>query len=100
LSAKVEWVDIAPKKNYFAPMNQFKNLLIAILTGLLALSLFTQPAQSAVKPVKTYDAVKLIEYEACLAQTKEGKSDNGLHYKLSNLAMADVLVSCSFLKPN
>jgi hypothetical protein len=44
-------------------MNNFKNLLIAILTGLLALTLFTQPAQSA---PKTYDAVKLIQYEACL----------------------------------
>jgi len=45
-------------------MNNFKNLLIAILTGLLALSLFTQPAQSA---PKTYDAVKLAQYSACLA---------------------------------
>ena len=45
-------------------MNNFKNLLIAILTGLLALSLFSQPAQSA---PKTYDALKLAEYEACLA---------------------------------
>jgi hypothetical protein len=44
-------------------MNNFKNLLIAILTGLLALSLFTQPAQSA---PKTYDALKLVQYEACL----------------------------------
>jgi hypothetical protein len=44
-------------------MNNYKNLLIAILTGLLALSLFTQPAQSA---PKTYDAVKLAEYTACL----------------------------------
>ncbi len=45
-------------------MNTFKNLLIATLTGLLALSLFTQPAQSA---PKTYDAVKLAQYVACLA---------------------------------
>jgi hypothetical protein len=44
-------------------MNNLKNLLIALLTGLLALSLFTQPAQSA---PKTYDAVKLAEYTACL----------------------------------
>ena len=44
-------------------MNNFKNLLIAILTGLLALSLFTQPAQSA---PKTYDAVKLIQFTECL----------------------------------
>ena len=44
-------------------MNNFKNLLIAILTGLLALSLFSQPAQSA---PKTYDALRLIAYEHCL----------------------------------
>ena len=44
-------------------MNNFKNLLIATLTGLLALSLFSQPAQSA---PKTYDALKLVEYSACI----------------------------------
>ena len=44
-------------------MNNFKNLLIAILTGLLALSLFTQPAQSAVKSKEA----KAIEYAHCLA---------------------------------
>ena len=45
-------------------MNNFKNLLIAVLTGLLALSLFTQFAHSA---PKIYDALKLAEYSACLA---------------------------------
>ena len=44
-------------------MNNYKNLLIALLTGLLALSLFTLPAQSA---PKTYDAVKLAQYSMCL----------------------------------
>jgi hypothetical protein len=43
-------------------MNNFKNLLIAVLTGLLALSLFTQPAQSA--PTST--SAKAIEYAQCL----------------------------------
>ena len=43
-------------------MNNFKNLLIAILTGLLALSLFTQPAQSAGKSKEA----KAIEYAQCL----------------------------------
>ena len=43
-------------------MNTFKNLLIAILTGLLALSLFTQPAQSA----PTSKEAKAIEYAQCL----------------------------------
>ena len=45
-------------------MDKIKNYAIAILTGLLVLSLFTQPAQSA---AKTYDAVKLAQYTACLA---------------------------------
>jgi hypothetical protein len=43
-------------------MNNFKNLLIAVLTGLLALSLFTQPAQSAGKSKEA----KAVEYQACL----------------------------------
>ena len=47
-------------------MNNIKNAIIALLTGLLALSLFTQPAQSA---TKTYDAVKLAQYTACLYYT-------------------------------
>jgi hypothetical protein len=47
-------------------MKNYKNYLIAVLTGLLVLSLFTQPAQSAAKPVKTYDAVRLANYTACL----------------------------------
>ena len=45
-------------------MKNSKDYLIAILTGLLALTLFTQSAQSA---TKTYDAVKLVQYAACLA---------------------------------
>jgi hypothetical protein len=45
-------------------MDKIKNYVIATLTGLLVLSLFTQPAQSA---AKTYDAAKLAQYTACLA---------------------------------
>ena len=55
-------------------MNTFKNYAIAILTGLLALSLFTQPAQSA--PAKTYDAVKVAEYSACLSYYLNKFSDS------------------------
>ena len=40
-------VAAAPKKKYLITMNNTKNLLIAILAVPLALSLFTQPAQSA-----------------------------------------------------
>ena len=46
-------------------MDKIKNYVIALLTGLLVLSLFTHPAQSA--PAKTYDAVKVAEYSACLS---------------------------------
>ena len=43
-------------------MNNFKNLLIALLTGLLALTLLTQPAQSAGKSKEA----KTMEYLFCL----------------------------------
>ena len=45
-------------------MNTFRNLLIVILTGLLALALSTQTSNGAT--VKTYDAVKLIQYDNCI----------------------------------
>lgn len=78
-------------------MNTFKNLLIAILTGLLALTLFTQPAQSA---PKTYDALKLVQYSACLQFTYQGKDeDTGRFNMRADLAMAETLASCSYLKP-
>ena len=44
-------------------MKNPKNILIAILTGLLVLTLSTQNSHSA---PKTYDAVQLAEYSACL----------------------------------
>jgi hypothetical protein len=47
-------------------MNNFKNLLIAILTGLLALSLFTQPAQSAAQSAGKSKEAKTMEYLFCL----------------------------------
>jgi hypothetical protein len=43
-------------------MDKIKNYAIAILTGLLVLSLFTQPAQSAGKSIQA----KQVEYQACL----------------------------------
>jgi hypothetical protein len=90
-------VAAAPKKKYLVTMNNFKNLLIAILTGLLALSLFTQPAQSA---PKTYDALKLAQYSTCLQLTKDGKNEStGRLYMRTDLAMAEVLAACNYLKP-
>jgi phage baseplate assembly protein gpV len=81
-------------------MTNTKNLLIAILTGLLALSLFTQPAQSAAKPVKTYDALKLVQYDRCLELTNVSKNETtGLLDMRTDLAMAAVLAACAYLKP-
>ena len=47
-------------------MKNYKNYLIAILTGLLVLSLSTQISQGAASTPKQYDAVLLAEYSACL----------------------------------
>ena len=44
-------------------MNTFKNLIIALLTGLLALSLFTQPARCA--PAKISTAAKIVQFDFC-----------------------------------
>lgn len=43
-------------------MKNYKNYLIALLTGLLALSLFTLPAQGAGKSKEA----KVVEYQVCL----------------------------------
>ena len=95
LPSKAGGVSVLAKKKYLEGMNNFKNGIIALLTGLLALSLFTQPAQSApstvttaqfnalqarvkvlesnaLKSVKTYDAVKLIEFSYCLDDLSKG----------------------------
>ena len=45
-------------------MKNYKNYLIAILSTLLLISLSSQPSNGA--PTKTYDAVKLAQYEMCL----------------------------------
>ena len=71
-------------------MNNFKNLLIAVLTGLLALSLFTQPAQSA---GTNYD-VRLAQYISCL--------DAKNNFEIANKNMLDVagnIKACRSLLP-
>ena len=74
-------------------MTNLKNLLIAVLVGLLGLSLYTLPAQSA---SKTYDAVKLAQYEHCLAYFRQANFPSGPTY-------ADVVKSqisfCSKYRP-
>ena len=57
-------------------MNNYKNLLIVILTGLLALSLFTQPAQSA---GSSKDA-KIVEYTKCLEIWNLNNVENRISY--------------------
>lgn len=47
-------------------MDKIKNYTIALLTGLLVLSLFTQSAQSA--PAKSKEA-KAAEYLVCMTET-------------------------------
>ena len=46
-------------------MKNYKNYIIALLAGLLVLSLTIQPSEGA-PAVKTYDAVRLANYTACL----------------------------------
>lgn len=79
-------------------MNTFKNLLIAVLMGLLALSLFTQPAQSA---PKTYDAVKLAQYSACInAQFNWQIADMHVNGGNGSLTPKEVLTQyCNLYKP-
>ena len=61
------------KKNYLRAMNNIKNAIIALLTGLLALTLFTQSAQSA--PIKSIEA-KAMEYLFCLDQKQSNYDSN------------------------
>lgn len=65
-------------------MNKYKNLLIAVLTGLLALTLFTQPAQSAGKSKEA----KLAEYTACLSM-----------YPISELTLDLYIKKCAKYRP-
>ena len=69
-------------------MDKIKNYVIAILTGLLALSLFTQPAQSA--PAKSKEA-KAVEYLVCL---------HGKNIDYPDLApMPQTLTACAKFRP-
>jgi hypothetical protein len=66
-------------------MNNFKNLLIAVLMGLLALSLLTQPAQSA----PGSNSAKAIEYDWCFRYLIEGL----------DRTFAEALTSCKKHRP-
>ena len=75
-------------EKYSSIMNNYKNLLIAILTGLLALSLFTQPAQSA-GPSKE---AKAIEYAFCLDVEQKARTSPQF-YK------AEIIKDCARYRP-
>lgn len=78
-------------------MKNHKNYLIAILTGLLVLSLTTQPSGAAT--TKTYDAVKLIQYDRCLDfAIAEGVPANRFGGNIS-IFMPQIIASCSMYKP-
>ena len=59
-------------------MNNYKNYLIALLTGLLVISLSTQQAQSAGKSKEA----KTIEYSLCVQETAKSRI---LPYELPTL---------------
>jgi hypothetical protein len=69
-------------------MKNYKNLLIAVLTGLLALTLFTQPAQSAGKSKEA----KAMEYLVCL-ESKLGNPN------LFDLMFSSAVKDCAKYRP-
>ncbi len=78
-------------------MKNYKNYLIAILSGLLLFSLSTQQAQSA---AKTYDAAKLVEYETCIT----GHHNWDIAFMQANegngkINWNDNVIQCRFYKP-
>jgi hypothetical protein len=78
-------------------MKNYRNYLIALLAGLLALSLTVQPSGAAT--AKTYDAVKLIQYDRCLDFTiAEGVPANRFGGNVS-IFMPQIIAACSMYKP-
>lgn len=71
-------------------MKNFKNYLIALLTGLLVLSLSTQPSQGAVSSKEA----KVIEYAQCLRDSQSAKIGTDVSVFLS-----DSISKCSKYKP-
>ena len=66
-------------------MTNYKNYLIAILTGLLVLMITTQPSIGAA----TSNSAKAIQYDRCLSF--EARNPGGLY--------SSTLVSCAQYKP-
>lgn len=75
-------------------MNTFKNSIIALLAGLLVLTLSTQNSQGL---VTTYDAVKLAEYQACVNATADFYvNDRGPG---NEETVPRFIASCNLIKP-
>ena len=75
-----------------------KKLLIALL-GINALLIALLTAQAAQAKVKTYDAVKLTNYDRCLDfAISEGVAANRFGGNVS-VFMPQIISTCSFLKP-
>ena len=75
-------------------MDKIKNYLIAILTGLLVLSLFTQPAQSAGKTIQA----KQMEYLMCLQGIDFDAKANGL-YQNALVMLEYTVPKCAKYRP-
>lgn len=76
-----------------------KKLLIALL-GINALLFAVLTAQAAQAKVKTYDAVKLAEYTACLnAQANWDIARMQVNGGNGTLSPMDYLKYCNYLKP-
>ena len=73
-----------------------KKLLIALL-GINALLIALLTAQSVQSAPKSYDAVKLIQYERCLDYVMLAGQDS-LGSTIS-IAMPMIIERCKFLKP-
>jgi hypothetical protein len=71
-------------------MKNYKNYLIALLTGLLALSLSTQPSQGA----GSSKEAKIIEYAQCLKDSQAAKIGEDISKYLF-----DSVTKCAKYKP-
>ena len=80
-------------------MKNYKNYLVALLTGLLALSLFTQPAKGA--PAKATSPAMLIQYKHCLDLLSDTSLyDTTKEYILQfNQFVSLVVLNCATYKP-
>ena len=80
---------------YAHGMKNYKNYLIALLTGLLVLSLSTQQAQSA----GTSPTAKAILYDKCFDIYIQGNLDSSYQQIASDYLVSDIASYCAKYKP-